>query len=195
MKPKLLVRNTTLNHSFNLDHHVYPHFLKVWHYHRELELVYIKKSIGTRFLGDSIKKFQEGDLVLIGENLPHMWQNDIGYFEKESMLTAEALVIHFRRDFAGDEFFSIPEMKSVNELMERAKRGITFRKKISEQAGGILESMIELNDFDRLIKFIQLLKFLADDTSTELLSSPGFVDSFKKEENRRLDKNLRAHSW
>lgn len=91
MKPKLLDRSTKLNHSFDLHHHAYPHFLKVWHYHPELELVFIKKSTGTRFLGGSIKKFQEGDLVLTGENLPHMWQNDPSYFEADSDHSAEAL--------------------------------------------------------------------------------------------------------
>jgi AraC-like DNA-binding protein len=188
MKPKLLDRTTKLNHSFELHFHSYSHFLKTWHYHPELELVYIKKSTGTRFLGDSIKKFQEGDLVLIGENLPHMWQNDPIYFEEDSNLCAEALVIHFNKDFAGKDFFKLPELKAIRELIEVAKRGILFTGNIKYCIVGILENMLKSSDFDRFIQLIQLLKLLSNETSFEILSSPGFVDSFKSEENRRLDK-------
>lgn len=188
MKPKLLDRSAKLNHSFDLRHHAYPHFLKVWHYHPELELVYIKKSTGTRFLGDSIKKFQEGDLVLIGENLPHMWQNDASYFESDSGVSAEALVIHFNRNFAGADFFKMPELTSIRELLEVAKRGILFKGKINYAAAEKMEQMLTANSFDRFIQLVQLLKLLANESSREILSSPGFVDSFRREENRRLDK-------
>jgi AraC-like DNA-binding protein len=188
MKPKLLDRSIKLNHSFDLHHHLYPHFLKVWHYHPELELVYIKKSTGTRFLGDSIRKFQEGDLVLIGENLPHMWHNDSAYFETDSTLSAEALVIHFNKGFAGSDFFKMPELASIKDLMEIAKRGILFKGESKHIALEMLERMHTASDFDRFIQLLQLLKILANEPSIEILSSPRFVDSFKKEENRRLDK-------
>lgn len=188
MKPKLLDRSTKLNHSFDLHHHFFPHFLKVWHYHPELELVYIKKSTGTRFLGDSIQKFQEGDLVLIGENLPHMWQNDEIYFTEKSSLSAEALVIHFNKDFAGKDFLNLPELSPIKELLEVAKRGILFKGNIKPTIARLLENMLQANDFERLIHLIQLLKFLSMGADLVLLSSPGFVDSFKREEKRRLDK-------
>jgi AraC-like DNA-binding protein len=188
MKPKLLDRSAKLNHSFDLHHHAYPHFLKVWHYHPELELVYIKKSTGTRFLGDSIKKFQEGDLVLIGENLPHMWQNDASYFAPDSSLSAEALVIHFDKNFAGVDFFRMPELTSIRELLEVARRGILFKSEIKYVAAKMMEQMLAASGFDRLIQFVQLLKTLANESSREVLASPGFVSSFRREENRRLDK-------
>jgi len=188
MKPKLLDRSTTPNHSFELNHHLYSNFLRVWHYHTELELVLIKRSSGTRFVGDSIKKFQPGDLVLIGEKLPHMWQNDPVYFEPDSKDSAEALVVHFKGDFAGKDFFKLPELLSIQELLETAKRGILFNGSNVQAAAEILESMFRVRDVDRFIYLLELLSILAGERKREILSSPGFVDSFKKVENRRLDK-------
>lgn len=188
MKPTQLDRTVRLNHSISLVHHNYPHFLKVWHFHPELELVYIKKSTGTKFIGDSIRKFQEGDLVLVGENLPHMWQNDAKYFRGDKDCFAEALVVHFKRDFAGPDFLKIPEMLIINDFLEKAKRGFYFKGKMQYVTHDILCEMNEADDFDRLILFIKLLKLLAEDPEKKFISNIGFVNSFKKPENRKIDK-------
>ena len=42
-----------------------------WHYHPELELVFIEEGSGKRHIGNHISYFNEGDLILIGSNLPH----------------------------------------------------------------------------------------------------------------------------
>ena len=82
MKLHLLNRASSKDSSFTINRNRYPNFLKVWHHHPELELVLIRKSTGTRFIGDSIEKFEEGEVVLIGKNLPHMWLNDEIYFKE-----------------------------------------------------------------------------------------------------------------
>ena len=66
MKLHLTDRSNKLNNSFSARKNSYPHFLKSWHYHPELELILVLKSTGTRFIGDSIEKFEEGDVFLIG---------------------------------------------------------------------------------------------------------------------------------
>ena len=73
---KRLHQDNPENSSFMVTHHMEPFFLKIRHYHPELKLVLSLKSTGTRFVCDSIKKFEAGDVVLIGKNLPHMWLND-----------------------------------------------------------------------------------------------------------------------
>ncbi|MEM0933748.1 MAG: AraC family transcriptional regulator, partial [Bacteroidota bacterium] len=42
-----------------------------WHYHPELELVYINGGSGKRQIGSHVSYFRDGDLILIGSNLPH----------------------------------------------------------------------------------------------------------------------------
>ena len=84
MRLHLLNRSSVDNTSVKVSQHIYKNFLKVWHFHEELELVYIIESTGTRFVGDHIEKFQAGEIVLIGKNVPHMWLNDDAYFEKGS---------------------------------------------------------------------------------------------------------------
>jgi quercetin dioxygenase-like cupin family protein len=42
-----------------------------WHYHPEVELVYINSGVGKRQVGTHLSNYQDGDLILIGSYLPH----------------------------------------------------------------------------------------------------------------------------
>lgn len=188
MQLHFISREKPENSSFSITHHIEPHFLKVWHYHLELELVLSLKSTGTRFVGDSIKKFEEGDLVLIGKNLPHMWLNDDRYFKKNNPLIAEDIVIHFTQDFLGADFLNAHELKSISDLLHKSKYGIKFNKpslKISKR----IKKLNSLQPgFKRTMKFIQILHNLALHKEYEYLSSEAFVNSFKQNKNDSLDK-------
>lgn len=186
MKLHLINRSSLQNSSFNVTHNRYPNFLKIWHYHPELELVLIKKSTGTRFIGDSIEKFEEGEVVLIGENLPHMWLNDEVYFKESSNLISEAIAIHFKKDFLGSSFFETPEMKQISELISRAKRGIKFTNLQDHEIEQII-NLQHLKGFEKAITFVRILNMLAAHRSFEFLSSVGFISSFNKTDNKNLD--------
>ena len=187
MKLHLLDRSSLKNSSFTAKQNRYPYFLKIWHYHPELELVFISKSTGTRFIGDSIEKFEEGDVILIGKNLPHMWLNDDDYFNEASHLMAEAIAVHFKIDFLGPAFFEIPEMKHISALLTRANQGIQF---INVKHHILLEikDILILDGFEKTIKLIRILDALAKHNNYKLLSSEGFINSFNRTENKRLDK-------
>jgi AraC-like DNA-binding protein len=187
MKARLLERRSPFDRSFIAEKHTYPHFLKIWHYHPALELVYMVKSTGTRFLGDNIGQFQPGELILVGENLPHSWQNDDEYFEKDSELVAEAYVVHFRKDFAGETFINLPEMHAIKNMIDRARQGIIFRGKVQENAEKRMLEIIEANGFDRLQKLLQFLKDLADEPQSEVLSTRGFSLMFEQSGDDRID--------
>lgn len=75
-------RNNAIHRqSFSVVHNKGPHFLNLWQHHQELELVLILQGKGIRFIGDSIEPFVPGDFILLGEDLPHKWQNNPEYFQ------------------------------------------------------------------------------------------------------------------
>ncbi|NVK53564.1 MAG: AraC family transcriptional regulator [Flavobacteriaceae bacterium] len=186
MKLHLLDRSSFEDTSFTVKRNVYPNFLKIWHYHPEIELVVILKSKGTRFIGDNVEKFDEGEVVLIGKNLPHMWLNDEAYFKDDSVLKAEAIAVHFKEDFLGTHFLKLQEMKPISELLVRAEQGIKF-KKIKKILISQINELTQLNGFEKTIQLLTILNALASNKEYKLLSTKGFLNSFQITHNKRLD--------
>ena len=94
-----------------------PSFDAPFHFHPQLEITWIMKGSGMRYVGSSVQEFKEGDLVLLGSNLPHCWIN------QKNQETVAAHVIQFEQHFLGKDFFKLPEMAWINQLMEQSKSG------------------------------------------------------------------------
>ena len=124
MKPHLLKVSLNPESSFNILQRKGGDFYNQWHFHPEIELIYIHKGRGTRFIGTDVHRFEPDELFLFGSNLAHMWRCDPEYFLEGSKLKAEVTIIYFHHDFLGDKFFNIPELKSIESLLEKAKQGI-----------------------------------------------------------------------
>ena len=186
MKPTLIDRSSRHN-AFTIAKHQYPHFLNTWHFHPELELVFITKSCGTHFIGNSIENFKPQDLVLIGSNLPHLWQNEDEYFHNSTELIAEAIVIHFRKDFAGDNLINCPQMKSIKEMIRRSGQGIKFSSTCASVISPKLEKLINEDGFEKLTLFLTILNQLSLETDVQLLSCESFTIPSGKVEDKRLD--------
>ena len=49
-------------------------FYEQLHQHEEMQISYIVKGLGTLIVGDNISVFNENDILVIGENLPHVFE-------------------------------------------------------------------------------------------------------------------------
>lgn len=163
MKPFFLKVATNPNHSFSIRNDESPFFFNTWHYHPEVELVWVRASSGTRIIGDSAERFEAGDMVLLGANLPHMWRNDTQYFEGLPDLKARSTVVHFRADFWGTAFLELPEMKGVAELLKRAERGLHLDAATAEKVQDCLSALSqeEKPGFERLTGLLKILNIMA----------------------------------
>jgi AraC-like DNA-binding protein len=175
LKPRLLDRSSVQSQPFVIRENSAPNFLKIWHYHPELELVVITKSTGTRFMGDSIEKFEPEEVILIGKNLPHMWLNDEVYFEGDKTLIATAYSLHFKEDFMGTTFLNLSITEHIATLFKKARRGIRFNNLTFTIVTEIKELIAEKHDFTQLLKLFYILHKLAKHENITLLSSEGYL--------------------
>jgi AraC-like DNA-binding protein len=189
-RPKLLKVLENNAASFDIRYEKVPYFDNPWHYHPEIELTLITKSKGTRFVGDNIERFNEGDLVLLGSNLPHYWRNDSQYYEPNSTEKAEAMILRFRLDFLGKPWLQIPEMREVKQLFEDAAHGISFSQITSDRVTPILQKMHLARGIEQVIDFLELFKILAQAKDGRSLSTKIFGESKPMNDSDRMNQVL-----
>lgn len=142
-----------------------PCYDTLWHYHQQYELIYIKKGKGVRFVGDHVESFNEGDLVLVGPNLPHLWRND------EDCNEVSIAVIKFDRNFLGEETFDKPAFGKINELLETSKYGISFSKEKAKEKEEEMFCHIQKSSAEQSIYLLDLLFQLSLDGNANQLST------------------------
>lgn len=188
MKPRLEKLTLEPKYSFVLQKDVYAYYPTPWHYHPEFELVLVVKSTGQRTVGDHTENFADGDLVFLGPNLPHAYHNDPVYYQDNSTLTAEAIVIHFREDFLGKDFFNLPEMIPVKQLFDKAKFGLKILGDTRQQMAEKMQQMLSMSGHQRIIQLLSMLEILSLSETYQLLASPGFVQQYAASGTDRITK-------
>ena len=179
---------------FPIDSHIHyyiedlPHFIVPWHYHPAIEIMYITRGIGTRFVGDCIEQYEEGDVCMIGPNLPHEWRNDDAYFDKESGLRATCICLFFKREIFDPNFIRLPEMNNIRDLIERSRRGLKFTGKSKLEITRFIRSSVNDVGVRKVTNLLTLLELMATSTEYELLASVGFTNSVNLEDFERFNK-------
>src|SRR5690606_13807535 len=151
MKPLFRKVPVKLESSFSIRHDVMPNFGNVWHYHPELELHYTIKGEGVRFIGDNIGNFSEGELILLGENLPHAWRCKEEYYQNNPDLEIEAIVIQFLPDCLGKYLLTLPETYQIPQLYKKAKSGMIINGSAKEKIIDLMHQATTAEHLDRII--------------------------------------------
>tara|TARA_R110001592_G_scaffold78428_2_gene235263 strand:+ start:3968 stop:4840 length:873 start_codon:yes stop_codon:yes gene_type:complete len=185
IQTKPTLEKITPNFGSSLLVKKHEEFLKTivpfWHFHPEIELVYVNKGKGKRHIGNHISYFNNSQLVLIGSNLPH-----VGYIDRLTTNGSETL-IQFKPDFLGSEFFKIPEMIAVEALFERAKKGIRFNIEIKQRIGAKIEALVELDGVHRITSFLEILNDLATTDDYTLLNANGFAFETIPQDSNKIE--------
>jgi AraC-like DNA-binding protein len=169
-----------------------PYFDKPWHFHREYELVLIEESRGTKFIGDNVSRFEEGDLFLLGSNLPHLFRNDKEYYEGDASLVAQSTFLHFSEDFLGANFFQVPEMLPVKDLLDHSALGLEVLGQTKKQIITQLHHMKKGNSSQRLLGLLNILFLLAESNEIAPLLTTRFAPlaHTNSKDTNRIDKIL-----
>lgn len=102
-----------------------PAFNYPLHKHDAIELNFVEHGAGARRLvGDSIEEIGDSELVLIGPNLEHVWEQH----RCESELIHE-ITIQIPSDFFSDTWLQRRVMHPIKNMMEDARVGIAFGTK------------------------------------------------------------------
>lgn len=157
------------NQSFQMRRDYYPKHQSIWHYHEELELVYVKKGSGTLFVGDRIKNFQPGIVVLIPSQIPHYWLFDETTKEDQNE-PIDCVVVHFINDFGIQNFVNTPEISSLKPLLELSFKGKLMQVEPNDDFDRHIQICLNSNGLAKLFHLLEGLSLLQQADSEELIS-------------------------
>ena len=187
MKPKHLTIPNQADHSFSIRKDIIPNINNTWHYHKEIELICFHKGYGTQFIGDHIKSFGPGDIVLVGKDLPHYWKYDTKYQAVEDASAPYSTVIHFMDNFIGEKFLFLPEASCIKALLDRAKNGILLTGKEASVISEKMERIYHATGMEKVVALLECLMTMANFKNLPSLSSIGFKYDMRASEKEKLN--------
>lgn len=188
MLPVFQKIESNINYSFYVEHRKFPYFPNPLQFHPEIEILFVINGTGTRFVGDSVDRFAPGDLVMIGPNVSHLWTSDKKYTQENSNFFSEVIFILFKTEIFGEQFWQLPESKSILKLIQHAQRGIKLTGKTREKVISLMRSMISSAGFNRIILLLSILEIMASQNEYQFLASSIVQDTINQSDSNRLNK-------
>lgn len=158
-----------------------------WHFHPEYQLTLVIKSNGHRLVGDQISPLAAGDLVFVGSNLPHVWQQDQSR-PGDPPHTVHAIIVRFLETFAGKDFLEIPEMEPIRRLFRRSARGLQVAGRTREAVSDKMRRLPDLTGLERISGLFSILDTLARSKELKPIASPDFLPILDHSDQDRMQR-------
>lgn len=149
------------------------------HQHEEIQISYVFEGSGSLILGDTISNYKKDDILLIGENVPHVFKSDTSTSKKSLMLS-----LFFTKGSFGKEFFHISDLNQVQELFREAQYGLRV---VSNQVtfNTIFKRLKKESKIRRLSSLLLILDLLQN-SEKEHLSSFIYEKKYSDNDGKRM---------
>lgn len=154
------------------------------HSHKNFELNYITSGSGRRIVGNHISSYTPGDLVLLGPNISHCWE----VMEPGTDGHGECVVTHFYENIISSNFFNIPELNEVVNLLKEANSGILFHGPITKKVSESLKKMVRIDGLARYIELLKVFSLLLQVENREYLALPSSMPNTYDKDREQIDK-------
>lgn len=154
------------------------------HRHQEYELNFVSGCHGgVRTVGDSTEELMDYDLVLVGPELEHVWDNG----RRTTEGNMREITIQFLPNVLPPEVLQKNIFSSIRKMLERAGRGIAFNlPAIMDVYAALNELTQETDGFYRLQRLLDILYRLSKTDDYHILSSPSFASNEESSDSRRI---------
>ncbi len=154
-----------------------------WHYHPEVEICYVKQGRGKRIIGESIEDFEDGDLVVVGSNVPHSWISDEQFNESERNM--EVFVVQFDLNVF-NRFSGMPEFHGIEQLLAQSTKGLFFKGIRDTDLEAKLLELSKVKGITKLLALFELLDAFCEHETIIPLNSSGYKMVHKKHQEDRI---------
>ncbi len=174
------------DHSIMVQEEVLPHFYTYLHRHAEIQITWIQKGEGTLLAGNNMHVFREGEIYMIGANLPHLFKSDPAYFLTDSDKEVRAITIFFNPTGKLSALFALPEMKNVLAFINQHPSGFKVPDMMYADMVKKITIIQHTGGAEQLYRFIEVLNILTTIHDPQPLSSGSYAFSMTDPEGMRI---------
>lgn len=155
------------------------------HFHPEYEINFIYNAKGAkRTIGDHIGEIDDYELVMIGPNIYHGWENH----KNDRTKVIHEITIQFPRNLFDPEILDKNILKPIKELFKSSNQGILFSKETTKRVESRLNLISKKSGFDNFLEFQSLLYDLAISRNKKILSNMSFEEQNDFHNSQRIEK-------
>jgi len=180
--------------SFNIVESKLYHAFNDFHYHTELELIYIEEGQGTLLIGNHFEQVTANSMILIGGNTPHMFKFDTFRFQNEMLnqgkipVSLKLITLHFDPQIWGESFLSLPENSTLNQLFANCQRGMFINADDREMVKATLLKLMTAPEYEHFPLLISLFTIIATGSNSRFITSRSEKNAYNKIDEQRLSK-------
>ena len=141
------------NIAFQIDEG--PQFYGKLHQHEEIQLSYIVRGSGKLLVSESVTGFDEGDIIVIDGNTPHLFQS-----RTEDQGCSKMYSLFFTRHSFGKNFFELSELEDLRLFFNGLQAGIKLSA-ASHQLSPFFFELTHCTKLRRLIILLELLQYFS----------------------------------
>lgn len=155
------------------------------HFHPEFEINYIYNAKGAkRVVGDHIGEVDDYELVMVGPNLYHGWENN--KYNRVNQL--HEITIQFTHGLYTSEMLNKNILKPIKELLLKAERGISFSKETIIRLEPKLFALSKEKGYESFLILQSILFELATSKDQKTLSNISFQQDNDLHSTEKIEK-------
>lgn len=159
-----------------------PSFTHPLHFHQLCELTWIQKGEGTLFVGDFVGNYFEGDLILVGPGLPHLYKSDV-----KNSIDTKCISIYFPSFWLQQLSDELAVQQSLQELLSNAQRGIKITGKTKEHVLTKIRELQGNTALGKMALFFSILDIVQRKKEYTLLAGPVYKNTYNHKDIERFN--------
>ncbi|RFZ94472.1 AraC family transcriptional regulator [Mucilaginibacter conchicola] len=183
MEPSFRLINPQANRSFIFKYEPLDLTMR-WHYHPEVELLYFTEGKITALIGDIFREFNQGDVLILGANCPHVLQENKEFKKDNPTASPVGIVLQFTPNFLGDGFMERPEFQAIGQFLNKAKRGVHIRAAMNTSLASALTKMPAQGDTEKVLNLLSVLHNLSAGDGYEYITTQDYFFDHSQDEER-----------
>jgi len=150
------------------------------HQHEEIQISLIVAGSGSLIVGDSIRDYNKNDILVIGENVPHVFRSDLNTSSESVMYS-----LFFTKTSFGKDFFNLSDLSELDQFFNDSEYGI----RILSKKRRIIKNFKKLRQLNRIERIASLLKILniIHQSKNEPLSSFVYRKKYTEFDGKRMN--------